>query len=293
MLVLSSNISSQSRGVPIASRFVKLANSYIHLQDYNLAISFLKKAQAELKGQNNWDANYWLAAIDESYGLIYMNIGIADDAKLHFERAKSRYKNLIAMDKGSDIAIKQLLDNIDEIINNLNNGNSLIGTDLSNVAIKGSLVLNFDSQKLRDVPANIPANAENISFANNNFRDFPVSLANLRNLKYLNLSNNRIANINFVNGFANLVYLDLSSNRIKQLPNGLSNLKKLEVLDLSNNRLRSLPIDLVNMKQLKVLNLMGNRIPFSQIKNLLQSNPNTNILHDDYIQIEDDDEWED
>jgi len=286
LLLINLNISSQSRGVTLAGRFVKLANSYIHLQDFNLAISFLKKAQSELKGQNNWESNYWLAAIDESFGLLYMKMGIADDAKLHFERAKSRYSQLISMDKGSSDAIRQLLNKIDDMIISINGNIHNQFNSPTSDAIKGSNVLNFDNQKLRDLPSNIPTNAENISLANNNLRDFPHSLSNFNNLKYLNLSHNRIVNWNFISGLNNLTYLDLSGNRIKQLPSGLSNLTKLEVLDLSDNRLRDLPIELNNMNNLRVLNIMGNRIPFSKIKNLLQSNPNTNILHDEYLQID-------
>jgi hypothetical protein len=42
-------------------------------------------------------------------------------------------------------------------------------------------------------------------------------------------------------------------------------------------------VGLTELKGLKVLKMTDNNIPFSMIKNLIQSMPNTLIIHDNYV----------
>lgn len=278
---------AQTDNTLLGARYIKLANTYLNADNINGTMEFLKKADKALEKQSGWSAEYWRAAADEAYGFAFVKMKMPDEARKHFATALGKYKRLITMENGSPDAIKEIMTQIEA----LENGTSGLMSSSNSGAIAGlsnSNVINYDNLKLRDLPTDIPRNAINISLANNKFRDFPSGLAQYSSLKYINLSNNRIRDFspNYAE-FKNVIWINLSDNRIKTIPNGISAMKNLEFLDLSNNRLKEIPADISNMKSLKVLNLMGNRIPFPRIKNLLQSMPNTNILHDEYINIED------
>ncbi|MFX1574115.1 MAG: tetratricopeptide repeat protein [Promethearchaeota archaeon] len=57
-----------------------------------------------------------------------------------------------------------------------------------------------------------------------------------------------------------IVALDLSSWEIREIPESIGNLSKLEYLNLANLRLRNLPETLQTIAELKYLNLSGNRL---------------------------------
>ncbi len=79
-------------------------------------------------------------------------------------------------------------------------------------------------------------------------------------------------------------YLNLSGNRISEIPDEIENLQNLFELDLSNNRIKKVNTGITKLKNLKILNLKGNKIPFVELKRIIQALPNTNIIHDLYIQ---------
>merc|ERR1712038_2200221 len=72
----------------------------------------------------------------------------------------------------------------------------------------------------------------------NHISDLPDTVANLKNLKELNLS----------------------GNRIQKFPLALTKLRKLDVVDLSSNNLTSIPNDDVHELQVTELNLNQNQI---------------------------------
>lgn len=256
-----------------ASRFVKLAQTFINNGDYGKAFENLENARKIIGNRRSWDARYWLAAIDEAYGTAYKKMNFRDEAKRYLLSALNEYKKLITMKEGSPEAVRILIANLELELNNISMTNN------------SNYTLNFDNQKLRTLPSQLPNNLENISLVENRFREFPRDLANYKNLKVINLANNSISDVKF--NFADLsklVWLSLSNNKIKTLDETIGNAKNLEYLDLSNNKLKSLPVSITNLRNLKVLNLKNNKIPFSVIKSLLQAMPGTNIIHDEYIQ---------
>ncbi len=268
----SANSASNSN-VSRASRFVKLAQSYINNGDFGKAFENLEKAGKLIGKNRSWEAQYWSASIDEVYGNIYKKINITDKAREYLNSALSKFQKLIAMPGGSQDAVKILIANLENEINGLP------------LITNNSVVLNFDNQKLRDLPANLPQNVENISISSNRLRNFPQGITNFKQLKVLNLSNNSISEVKF--DFGNtpqLRWLDLSNNKIKSLDETIGKASNLEYLDLSDNKLKTIPMSITNLKRLKVLNLKNNRLPFSSIKTILQSLPNTNVLHDEYLQ---------
>ena len=96
-------------------------------------------------------------------------------------------------------------------------------------------------------------------------------LENLKNLEYLNLKNNQITEINGLKNLKNLGSLNLENNQITEI-NGLENLKNLGSLNLENNQITEIN-GLENLKNLEYLNLKNNQI--TEIKGL------ENIYFDD------------
>lgn len=118
-----------------------------------------------------------------------------------------------------------------------------------------------------------------------------LSVLNPRNLVELNLSENKLSNIDFLfdeNGESlcpSLSSLNVASNRLSKLTPNLTNLKNLKSLDASRNSLVEIVRKLSSMKKLEKLNFSSNKIDsFEPIKNLpslielrLDSNPVENF----------------
>ena len=112
----------------------------------------------------------------------------------------------------------------------------------------------------------------------NELRDIPQSLLQLRNIKKLNLSHNKIVNIPGVSKWsASLEVLDLSYNHLSNLPNSIvaSGLKNLNI---SNNQFHSVPLSVGSFIGLTALNIANNpkivALPseLGRLKNLLNLN---------------------
>lgn len=107
------------------------------------------------------------------------------------------------------------------------------------------------------------------NLSTNNIAD-PTFLKELQNLRHLDLSRNKIKNINiFVADdiFTNLQYLDLSSNKLPEFP--AIKLPKLEYLDVSFNKLEKVNEAWQGHENLKVLKAVDNKFKnFSAFKNM-------------------------
>jgi len=103
----------------------------------------------------------------------------------------------------------------------------------------------------------------------NNIAD-PSALKELQNLVHLDLSKNKVKNINiFVNDetLVNLKYLDLSSNKFPEFP--AFKLPKLEYLDVSFNKLEKVNEGWQGHPTLKVLKSVDNKFKnFNAFKNM-------------------------
>ncbi|KAL0491743.1 hypothetical protein AKO1_010201 [Acrasis kona] len=115
---------------------------------------------------------------------------------------------------------------------------------------------------------------EHLEFTHNCIEGIPREIQTLGQLKILKLGNNYIRYLpEHVQGFTNLTHLDLSKNRIEEIEEcGLSELVQLVYLNLSDNRIKKLPSSMCNMVHLKDLNVSNNQIKewfsFSKLKQL-------------------------
>jgi Leucine-rich repeat (LRR) protein len=92
----------------------------------------------------------------------------------------------------------------------------------------------------------------------NRISRYPVQLGQLTNLKVLNLSGNRLTDLN-VQKLTKLENLNAKSNLILQFPN-LSFCKQLKTLDLSNNKIKIFPSNLSGLQHLSMIDIKNNEL---------------------------------
>jgi len=84
---------------------------------------------------------------------------------------------------------------------------------------------------------------------------------NLKNLEYLDLSNNEITEIpENINNLENLKELYLSFNKISKVPEQIEELSQLEILDLDHNLITEFPNEITISKNLKKLIISNNKL---------------------------------
>ncbi len=274
-------LSFSEDNVSLGTRYLKLGNTYREAGHYEKAADYLNKGRKLLNNVKSWEGKYWTAAANEFFGYLFRDIGMLEEAEAYLKEAKQQYSNLISMADGSQVAVESAMNSLKAIEDQLSGMSKRNTPDAKNI-------LNFDKQKLKNLPPDIPADIENLSLADNRFNEFPSGLLSYPGLKHIDISGNRIKSVpDNIYLLKNLHWLDLSENRLKTIPNGIGKLDKLWELDLSDNRLKDLPPGICEMKNLKILNIRNNKIPFEKIANIIKCLPNTNVLFDEYILKED------
>ncbi len=263
----------------IGMRYLKLGNSHRVAKNFNSAKKYLDLGIKIAKQENN---KYWEAAGYELLAYYYCDIDDKNSALEYLNQAKAIYGKVTkAPVDGSHKAIDDVIDYINNngcpCSSNPNNSTIFIST---HIIIK---VYNFDNSRLNQLPP-MDKDATNLSLAGNRFPNIPSGLSEYKLLDYLNIPNNRIRDLTGIGSLTNLHYLNLSGNRISEIPDEIENLQNLFELDLSNNRIKKVNTGITKLKNLKILNLKGNKIPFVELKRIIQALPNTNIIHDLYIQ---------
>ena len=276
MFLTANYLISQGSGLNLGVRYIKLSMSYREAHDYDNAFKYLNESQAIIYKDKTKSAKYWKAAIRENLAYTYKEIGMLDEAQKYLDSAINDYKSIITQPDGSPLPLQLLKENLNAL--------NFSKEQIKGITKNGATTINYDNQKFKELPNDIPSNVENLSLANNRFRDMPSQIMSLKNLKYLNMANNKLKSVKIdFSRLSGLLWIDFSSNKIRTIDESIANLKSLNFLDLSNNSLKTLPIGLCNLKNLKVLNLKNNKIPFEQIAQLIKCLPNANILYDTYI----------
>ncbi|KAM7197790.1 adenylate cyclase [Naviculisporaceae sp. PSN 640] len=101
-----------------------------------------------------------------------------------------------------------------------------------------------------------------IKYNNNEARKLPISISKASKLTYLDVSNNRLEQLEHADlgGLTGLLKLNLANNRLKHLPGYFGNYQALRTLNISSNFLESFPSFLCNLESLVDLDLSFNLI---------------------------------
>lgn len=129
-----------------------------------------------------------------------------------------------------------------------------------------TLLLNGNS--LTSLPEEICqlAKLEVLSLAGNLLTALPNAFSNLRSLRTINLSNNRLDRfpVRQLASLRQLDFLDLSKNTIAQIPDGVQDIFASEI-NLNENRVAKISDDLAACPRLKVLRLEENCLPLEEL----------------------------
>ncbi|KAI1493114.1 RAM signaling pathway protein [Biscogniauxia mediterranea] len=143
-------------------------------------------------------------------------------------------------------------------------------------------------QSLPDEVVDIIKNElERLALSHNKLTSFPARFAECTSLRYLNVRNNQIREFPLaLCDLKSLEILDLGRNRIRILPPEIAKLASLKVLAVQKNRIEELPLCLADMVSLQVLKLDGNNITFPP-REVLQvqasSPPNEGFLKENEV----------
>ncbi|GAB66735.1 leucine-rich repeat protein [Plasmodium cynomolgi strain B] len=123
----------------------------------------------------------------------------------------------------------------------------------------------------------------NLTCKNKNLNCIPKEIEKYKHLKYINMSHNKIEDIDKLYSLSNVVFLDMSNNMIKTIKKLASNcLKNCVYMNLSHNLIKK--VEDIKMQNLRELDLSHNNIENmninlpSSVKKLNLSNNNIKTL---------------
>lgn len=268
-LLLLMTTSIFAKNLNEAKRFLKLANTQLDADKFEDANASYNRAKSLIGKPTSWDERYWDAASDEFLGRLHIKMGNNALAKISYEIALNKYKNLVKMKDGSPEAINEIMSKINDLSNSMER------------IPNNAKIVSLDNSKQSSVLM-LPQDIEKYSCVGCKLKEFPYWLSNYKKLNTLILANNNIKSI-VIPKMPKLKYLDLSGNNAKKIEGDFGDIPNLEYLYLNGMKLKSIPTSITKLSKLNVLDIRGNNIPFSEIKNLIQYLSNTLILHDNYI----------
>ena len=179
-------------------------------------------------------------------------------------------------------------------------GRNLFNIPLSLYPKSGEIVsLNLSRNLSLDVPRDFIqscTNLRDIKFNNNEARKLPPSLSRASKLTYLDVSNNRLEQLDNaeLDNLPGLLKLNLANNRLKRLPSYFGLHKSLRTLNISSNFLDVFPDFLCELESLVDLDLSFNSIAslpddIGKLKNLerfvITNNRLSNALPDTFNEL--------
>lgn len=125
--------------------------------------------------------------------------------------------------------------------------------------------LNLSQNLALSVPKDFITNCINlkeIKFTGNEARTLPASLSSASRLNVLDLSNNRLEEIDHaeLQKLSSLVSIKLANNNLSRLPNNFAHFRQLRSLNISSNNFKELPEQVYNLRSLCDLDISFNKI---------------------------------
>lgn len=103
-----------------------------------------------------------------------------------------------------------------------------------------------------------------------------TGINNIRTLKYLDLSCNFLKEVDELEHLNSIECLQLNSNRIKEINFSFTHFHNLKYINLSDNLLKEIPKGLFELESLETIEISGNSIPKEEIDDF--KNKRTNII---------------
>ena len=104
-------------------------------------------------------------------------------------------------------------------------------------------------------------NLKHLEITNNRIKEIPKEIGKLKKLNSLNLNHNEIVAIpEEIGGAYNLNEIQLNQNKIGKLPSGMGNLFSLQLLKVSHNSIEDISEDFFNMRYLKQFYIDNNKL---------------------------------
>ncbi|KAK9480609.1 hypothetical protein V1514DRAFT_275599 [Lipomyces japonicus] len=127
------------------------------------------------------------------------------------------------------------------------------------------LSLNLSSNLSLEIPVQfikLCVNLREVKFAGNECATIPSSILHLTNLNYLDVSSNRLKNLDDVRFDQHeiLVSLKLQNNSLSEMPESIVHLRNLRHLNLAFNEFKSFPLAVCNLVTLLELDISFNEI---------------------------------
>ena len=147
---------------------------------------------------------------------------------------------------------------------------------LEELNLSRNALTNFPSENMdRNNTMNITQSLQILDLSNNKIEIFPLILGFFKNLKILNLTCNKIKDINSLSNmrFENLEKFLIDDNQIGEIPQNIlfKAIPNVETFTISNNNLRGIPTDIFLLVFLTNINFYGNYIKKIQNEYLLNA----------------------
>ncbi|MCP4440891.1 MAG: hypothetical protein GY810_18370 [Aureispira sp.] len=247
------------------------------------ALAQIEKEQA--KNQQIINAFYFY---EDKFALAYKNNKYGFINKEGKVLIKYKYEEALPFDRVTGFAkVKKKGQDLQYLLDTLGQ-EYILAENLDELTPK-TTALDLSDQNLDSFPAIILEHPQlKILFfqKNYNLATLPDSISKLKNLFFLDLSNNKLTHLpKSFTQLKNLTTLKLKSFNLTKLPDNFGDLENLKVLILSHCKLESLPESFGNLSQLKSLRLSFNRLSylpksFVQLHNLTQVSLIMNQLKD-------------
>jgi len=128
-------------------------------------------------------------------------------------------------------------------------------------------VLNIKGDHITDLPPSIGKmkNLEYLELSENQIKLLPVEFSNLKNLQILYINNDQSfdlkTNLQILGRLPRLKELHLEGDHFVHIPGEIRMLATLESLYLSNNAIQELPKEVFQLRKLKYIDVTNNRMP--------------------------------
>lgn len=125
-----------------------------------------------------------------------------------------------------------------------------------------------------------PEKVYKLSLADQNLKELPAEIGNLKNLQMLSLSNCKLKSVpEEIRHCTHLQMISLYNNKIKYLPIEFRELRNLEILYLGKNKLIEMPLWIGGLGKLKRLDISLNRISPQELIYIRRMLPKADVTY--------------